>query len=83
MVSVLVLTIYVVNTQVALSMQMPTVPSCPLNSSTVLMLTIKPILPASNMIVTYGPPNPWTVVNYSNLEYLLQHVEFSKYGLRQ
>ena len=51
---------------------MPTVPQCPLNASVVLMLTTQPILPSGNMIVTYGPPGPWTVVKYDGVEYLLQ-----------
>ncbi|WP_291764678.1 hypothetical protein [Caldivirga sp. UBA161] len=72
MVSILVLAIYVMSVHVVLSVQMPTVPSCPLNSSTILMLTTEPILPSANMIVTYGPPGPWTIVRYGNLEYLLQ-----------
>ena len=72
MVLALALTTYMMGTHVVLSVQMPTVPSCPLNSSVVLMLTTEPILPSANMIVTYGPPGPWTIVKYGNLEYLLQ-----------
>ncbi|KUO93854.1 MAG: hypothetical protein AT713_02930 [Caldivirga sp. JCHS_4] len=39
-----------INTNMPLNM-----PTCPLNSSIVLMLTPEPILPSKNMIVTYGP----------------------------
>ena len=56
-----------INTNMPLNM-----PTCPLNSSIVLMLTPEPILPSKNMIVTYGPPGPWTIVEYNGAEYLLQ-----------
>ena len=56
-----------INTNMPLNM-----PTCPLNSSIVLMLTPEPILPSNNMIVTYGPPGPWTIVEYNGAEYLLQ-----------
>ncbi|KUO85218.1 MAG: hypothetical protein AT709_03390 [Caldivirga sp. MG_3] len=56
-----------INTNMPLNM-----PTCPLNSSIVLMLTPEPILPSKNMIVTYGPPGPWTIIEYNGAEYLLQ-----------
>ncbi|MGC9226062.1 hypothetical protein [Caldivirga sp.] len=69
---VLIMVMYMMHVHLVLSVQMPMVPSCPLNSSIVLMLATEPILPSGNMIVTYGPPGPWTIVKYGNLEYLLQ-----------
>ncbi|ABW01683.1 hypothetical protein [Caldivirga maquilingensis] len=70
--SILVGLVLILSIPLTLGYSMPTVPQCPLNSSVVLMITTQPLLPSGNMIVSYGPPGPWTVVKYGDLEYLLQ-----------